>query len=195
MAEIVKEFQISTTSGRYCTNCDLAAYLCPLFSQKNLFIRMKRIQTIFLTLALFLSLTAVQAQTEMHWDTHGVGFIVPSNFKVETNNAEEYVASNDNLFLSITPIQDESLTKDNLADAVLAMAKEMNYDLVEEADEADVDDFTGYYVKGRKDGVNAILMALLDSQSSTNLLVAIVYDDNSMNKAVDMANSFFAYDK
>jgi len=36
---------------------------------------------------------------------------------------------------------------------------------------------------------------LLDSQSSTNLLVAIVYDDNSMNKAVDMANSFFAYDK
>lgn len=156
---------------------------------------MKRIQTILLTLALFLSLTAVQAQTEMHWDTHGVGFTVPSNFKIETNNAEEYTASNDNLFLSITPIQDESLTKDNLADAVIAMAKEMSYDLVEEADEADVDDFTGYYVKGRKDGVNAILMALLDPNSSTNLLVAIVYDDNSMNKAVDMANSFFAYGK
>ncbi len=156
---------------------------------------MKRFQTILLTLTLFLSLTALQAQTEMHWDTHGVGFTVPSNFKVETNNAEEYTASNDNLFLSITPIQDENITKDHLADAVIEMAKELEYDIVEEADEADVDDFTGYYVKGRKDGVNAILMALLDSESSTNLLVVIVYDDNSLNKAVTLADSFFAYDK
>ncbi len=148
-----------------------------------------------LSIALLISNTALQAQTEMRWDTHGVGFTVPSNFKIETNNAEEYTASNDHLFLSITPIQDETLTKDNLADALIAMAKELDYDLVEEVDAADVDNFTGYYVKGRKDGVNTILMALLDSESSTNLLVAIVYDDNSMNKAIDMANSFFAYEK
>jgi len=156
---------------------------------------MKRIHTILALTLTLLSFTAVQAQTEMRWDTHGVGFTVPSNFKIEANNGEEYTASNDNLFLSITPIQDENITKDHLADAVVEMAKGLEYDIVEEADEADVDDFTGYYVKGRKDGVNAILMALLDSNSSTNLLVVIVYDDNSLNKAVDIANSFFAYDK
>ncbi|MEO6037444.1 MAG: hypothetical protein ABIQ93_03455 [Saprospiraceae bacterium] len=156
---------------------------------------MKRIQTILALTLTLLAFTAAQAQTEMHWDTHGVGFTVPANFKIDTNNAEEYTASNDNIFLSITPIQDENITKDHLADAVVEMAKALEYDIVEDADEADVDDFTGYYVKGRKDGVNAILMALLDQKSSTNLLVVVVYDDNSLDKAVDIANSFFAYDK
>ncbi len=156
---------------------------------------MKRIQFILAITLTLLSAAVAQAQTEMHWDTHGVGFSVPSNFKIDTNNGEEYTASNDNIFLSITPIQDENITKEHLADAVIEMAKGLEYDIVEEADEADIDDFTGYYVKGRKDGVNAILMAMLDSESSTNLLVVIVYDDNSLNKAVDIANSFFAYDK
>ena len=134
------------------------------------------------------------AQVELRWDTHGVGFSVPSNFKIETNNAEEFTASNDNLYLSIIPIQDENLTKDHLADAVIAMAKELNYDVVDEVDKADVDDFTGYYVKGRKEGVNAVLMAMMDTESSTNLLVVIVYADGYENKAVDIAGSFFAYD-
>lgn len=157
---------------------------------------MKKISNFFaLIVALLLATTALQAQTEMHWDSHGVGFTVPSNFKVDVNNGDEYTASNDNLFLSITPIQDENITKEDLADVVVAMAKELEYDVVEDADEADVDDFTGYYVKGRKDGVNAVLMALLDSESSTNLLVVIVYDDNSLNKAITLADSFFAYDK
>ena len=173
----------------------MAATFVPPFTSKFSILFMKQLcNMLALTIAL-LSTAALQAQTEMHWDTHGVGFTVPNNFKIETNNAEEYTASNDNLFLSITPIQDETLTKDNLADAVVAMAKELEYDLVEEVDEAEIDDFTGYYVKGRKDGVNTILMALLDPNSSTNLLVAIVYDDNSLNKAVTLANSFFAYGK
>ncbi|MEO6758638.1 MAG: hypothetical protein ABIO24_04220 [Saprospiraceae bacterium] len=156
---------------------------------------MKFFQSILVLAFTLVSVAAVQAQTEMHWDTHGVGFTVPSNFKIETNNAEEYTASNDNIYFSITPIQDENITKEHLADAVVEMAKGLEYDIVDDADEADIDDFTGYYVKGRKDGVNAILMALLDQESSTNLLVVIVYDDNSLDKAIDIANSFFAYDK
>lgn len=153
-------------------------------------------RSLVLLAALFLlSLQGVYAQTEMRWDTHGVGFTVPSNFKIETNNAEEYTASNKNLYLSIIPIQDENLTKDHLADAVIEMAKGLEYDVVDEVDKADVDDFTGYYVKGRKDGVNAVLMALMDTESSTNLLVVIIYADGYEDAAVDLAGSFFAYDK
>lgn len=147
---------------------------------------------------LFLGLFAtgnLVAQTEMRWDTHGVGFTVPDDFKVSANNAEEYTASNDNLVLSIAPIQDENITKENLSEAVLAMATEMHYDALQEADEINIDDFTGYYIKGKKDGVNAVVMALLDKESSTNLLVVIAYDDNYFDDAVAIASSFFAYDK
>ena len=132
---------------------------------------------------------------DYHWDTHGVGFSIPRDFSVSTNNAEEFSADNGNLFLTILPFQDENVTKDNLADAVIAMATELDYDSIEEADAADVDDFTGYYVKGTKEGVNAVVMALLDSESSTNLLVVIAYMDGMEKKAVEIANSFYAYDK
>jgi hypothetical protein len=143
---------------------------------------------------LFLAQQTINAQQEMRWDTHGVGFSVPTDVKVQTNNAEEYTASNDNLFVSIIPIQDENLTKDHLAEAVVAMAKELEYDVVDNADEAEMQDLVGYYVMGKKDGVNALLMALMDTESSTNLLVVIVYDDRSERAALKVANSFFAYD-
>lgn len=146
------------------------------------------------SLALTLFATLVFAQKEMHWDTHGVGFSVPANFKEETNNAEEYTASNDNLFLSIIPIQDETLDEGDLAAAVIDMAKGLEYDVVEEVDEIELNGLYGYYVSGRKDGVNAVLMALLDAESSTNLLVVIVYNDGYFDEAVEMAGSFFAYD-
>lgn len=138
--------------------------------------------------------SSLQAQTDMEWDTHGVGFTVPDNFKIEVNNAEEFTASNSNLYVSILPIQDETITKDDLAGAVDAFAKELKYDRIQEGDEIDIDDFTGYYIKGRKDGANAVLLALLDKESSTNLLVVIVYADGYEDAAVDIARSFFAYD-
>ena len=55
-------------------------------------------------------------------------------------------------------------------------------------------DFTGYDIKGRKDGANAVFMALLDKESSTNLLVVIVYADDYEDQAVEMAAIFYAYD-
>ena len=131
----------------------------------------------------------------MKWDTHGVGFTVPDDFEIETNNADEFTANNDDLYLSILPIQDETITKDDLADAVNAFAKKLKYDRIQEGDEIEIDDFTGYYIKGRKDGANAVLLALLDKESSTNLLVVIVYTDDYEDDAVDIAKSFYAYDK
>lgn len=153
------------------------------------------LHSFFTLLTVFLLTSRMQAQTDMEWDTHGVGFSVPGNFKIETNNAEEFTASNDNLYLSILPIQDETITKDDLSDAVDAFAKELKYDRVQEGDEIDIDDFTGYYIKGRKDGANAVLLALLDKESSTNLLVVIVYADGYENNAIKLAKSFYAYDK
>ncbi len=143
---------------------------------------------------LFAVVFTLFSQTDMVWDTHGVGFSVPKNFKIETNTGEEFSAGNDNLYLSIFPIQDKTITEDDLADVVVDMAEGLDYDRIQEGDAIDIDDFTGYYVKGRKDGANAVLMALLDKESSTNLLVVIVYADGYEDAAIDMAASFYAYD-
>ena len=154
---------------------------------------MKFFQTLTCAICLLLSST-MMAQTDMIWDTHGVGFTVPDDFEIETNNADEFTADNGSLFLSILPIQDKTITPDDLADAVAEMAAELDYDRIQEGDAIDIDDFTGYYVKGRKDGTNAVLMALLDKESSTNMLVVIVYTDGQEDEAIDIASSFYAYD-
>ncbi len=167
-------------------------HLCQFSLIKTLAIMKKRFLAALVLLA---SLNTLSAQlVDYRWDTHGVGFGVPRDFSVKANSAEEFTAENGNIFLTILPFQDENVTKDNLAEAVVEMAVNMEYDSVEAADEADVDDFTGYYVKGTKEGVNALVMGLLDRKSSTNLLVIVAYMDGYESQALDIANSFYAFD-
>ncbi|MBK9017286.1 MAG: hypothetical protein IPM82_26310 [Saprospiraceae bacterium] len=143
--------------------------------------------------ALLLFSASVSAQVDMTWDTHGVGFKVPRGFVIETNNAEEFSAGNDNVFVTIAPIQDENITDDDLADVVAAMVKEMDYDLVTDGDAVEVSNFTGYYVRGSKDGANAVVMALLDPESATNLIVVAVYSGDYEDDALMIVNSFYSY--
>ena len=133
------------------------------------------------------------AQVDMTWDTHKVGFKVPRGFKIETNNAEEFSAGNDNIFMTIAPIQDENITTDDLADVVDAMVKEMDYDLITDGDAVEVNNFTGYYTRGSKDGANAVVMALLDPESATNLIVVVIYTGDFEDAALTAVNSFYSY--
>lgn len=151
-------------------------------------------RSILLFVLLLGSMQTSFAQVELRWDAHGVGFAVPGDFHIEANNEQEFSAGNDLMFVSIIPIQDENITEENLAEALIAMAEEMEYDRLDEAAETKLHDFVGFYTIGAKDGANALLMTLLDTQSSTNLLVVIVYADQSQRAALQIANSFFAYD-
>lgn len=155
---------------------------------------MKKIQFLTLLTVLLISTFQLSAQTAMEWEDHGIGFTVPDDFSVITNNGEEYTAVNEYLFLSMAPIQDETITEDNLASAVVQMAVEMRYDVVDEANSIDIDDFTGYYVKGQLDGAHAVVMALMDRESSTNLLVIIAYEEGYEEDALQIAASFYAFD-
>lgn len=161
--------------------------------KRKTIIRMKS-NYFILSLVALLFTGMLTAQTDLVWDAHGVGFSVPDDFQVETNNREEFSAGNDALFLSIAPIQDRTIMDEDLVDAVVAMAEGMDFDRIHEGDAIDIDDFTGYYVKGRKDGANAVVMALLDKESSTNLLVVIFYADGYEDTAIAMLASFYAYD-
>ena len=151
--------------------------------------------TSFLVIAVFFTMNVQAQMIDMLWDDHGVAFSVPKSFVETTSTGEEYTASNDNIMLSIIPIQSADLDKSHMAQATLDMAKELGYDSIEAASEAEVDDFVGYFIKGTKDGVHAVVMTLMDTESSTNLIVVIVYADGYENQAVEIAESFRAYDK
>jgi len=99
------------------------------------------------------------------------------------------------LFVSIYAEQDGEVTKETLADALVAAAKEMEYDDISAVDELQIHDFVGYFVEGTKDGVGAFIITLLDEKSSTNLVVAIVYtSDAARQKAIALGDSFYAFD-
>ncbi len=154
-------------------------------------------QPLQLTLVLFLAfiVQTVSAQKDWRWEQHGVGFSAPANMRITTNNASEFTAEGSDLLLSIYVEQDGEVTKETLAEALVAAAKELQYDEISDADELEIDDFEGYYVEGTKDGVGAFIITLLDKKSSTNLVVIIAFtSDGARDKAIDIADSFYAFD-
>ncbi len=144
--------------------------------------------------ASFLLLGNAFAQEDYTWDHHGIGFSAPSNFVTETNNSSEFSADNGSVFLYLLPWQDASINDDNLADATIEVALEMEYDQLTDADELSIQDFEGYYVEGEKDGMNAFVACLLDTESPTNVIVVILYSDGHVDDAAGILTSLYAYD-
>jgi len=144
----------------------------------------------------FLSLSTLSfSQKDWRWNQHGVGFSAPANLRITTNNASEFTAESSDLILSIYVEQDGEVNADGLAEALVAAAEELEYDEITDVDELEIDDFTGYYVEGTKDGVGALIITLLDKKSATNLVIVLAYTtDTARDKAIDIADSFYAFD-
>jgi hypothetical protein len=156
---------------------------------------MKKPLFFILTLCLSIAVTfQAQAQEEWVWDEYGLAFTLAKGMKVTQNDGETFSAERGNLFLTMTPIVDSDISERDLARAVIAMAVEMEYDDIEDADELELNDLVGYYVEGTKDGAGAFVIALLDKESASNYLVIIVFDDDSRDEAMEMALSLYAYD-
>jgi hypothetical protein len=144
----------------------------------------------------FLSLSTLSfSQKDWRWNQHGVGFSAPANLRITTNNASEFTAESSDLILSIYVEQDGEVNADGLAEALVAAAEELEYDEITDVDELEIDDFTGYYVEGTKEGVGALIITLLDKKSATNLVIVLAYTtDAARDKAIDIADSFYAFD-
>jgi len=154
----------------------------------------KLFKTILLLAISLLSTTAF-AQKDWRWEKHGIAFSAPSNLRVTTNNAEEFTAEGSDLFLSLYVEQDSEVTEETLAEVLVAAAGEMEYDEITDVDALNIQDFKGFYVEGTKDGVGAVIIALLDEKSSTNLIISIAYTtDAARDKAIAIADSFYAFD-
>jgi len=156
---------------------------------------MKKRVIFILTLLLSVAITfQAQAQEEWVWDEYGIAFTLAKGMKVTQNDGETFTAERGNLFLTMVPIVDSNINEDDLAEAVIDMAVEMDYDDIEDADELELGDLIGYYVEGTKDGAGAFVIALLDKESASNYLVIIVFDDSSRDEAMEIALSLYAYD-
>lgn len=134
------------------------------------------------------------SQQSVTWDSYGVGFSLPNDLKVTTNNVTEFIAENDEVYLHVAPWQDENVVHSDLAHAVEEAAKVFEFDEVTSISEANISDFEGYAVQGKKDGVNAMLAVLLDRESSTNISVSMVYSNAHLRTIQKIFSSIYAYD-
>lgn len=157
---------------------------------------MKKLSLVLLVTLFTMTQQSVFAQsfTEWNWKTYSLKFSAPSDFKVETNTADEFTAklSNDLLHLSIIPWKDASLTKATLKKSVRDLCTEIGYTAREIGTITDLDlnGFEGCYAMVSKDGVTLIVEGLLDPESETNFYAIIVYGDRYESKAIQIANSF-----
>lgn len=153
----------------------------------------------FLFLILSIIISPLIAQTAYEWDHHGIGFKITEDFTVSTNNSNEFSAasSDGQIGIAIIPWQDEEVSEEDLEDTAIEIALDM---LDKKGSEVDGDnisihDFTGYYVISANSAGNMMLIALLlDKESATNIVVAIDFLEGNENEAVEILNSFYAYD-
>ena len=134
------------------------------------------------------------AQIDMIWDDYGLGFTLPRGLSITENDGDTFSAESDDFYLTIVPIADQTITELDLADAVVAMATDMEYDELTDADDLELDDLYGYYVEGEKDGARAFVIAMMDSQSTANYLAVIVFSPERREQAIRLARSFYAYE-
>lgn len=144
----------------------------------------------FSIICLFISSMAFGQYVELNMEQYGVSFMVPDDFEV-TENDESFKGNNEFLHLGIFPFHDENVNFDDLAEATIEVAEGMEYDVVSDVGIMELSGLIGYYVDCRKDDVNAFVMTLLNPETSTNLIVVIIYADDMFDQAVDIGASFY----
>ncbi len=163
---------------------------------------MKAITHSFLLAIATFCLIDLTAQTAFEWDYHGIGFEVASDFNVQVNNESEFTAvSSDGIIaVSLIPWADANVNFDHLAEATIEMAEELaTFDhAAVDGDEIDLGDLKGYFIVAATDDYGSydflLLSLLLDTESSTNLVVAIGFMDGNEDEAIDILASIYPYD-
>ncbi|MFT5337958.1 MAG: hypothetical protein ACJAY8_000743 [Sphingobacteriales bacterium] len=147
-----------------------------------------------LTVLCFSVIGLVSAQDAFEWDAHGIGFTLPDGFTVTSNSGEEFSGASENIFITMIPWNDADITEADLEDVVVQAASDMAYDDIHDAFDASVHDFVGVGVYGTKDGVDAVIAAILDTKSGTNMIIIIGYNSGYGEKAQAIYKSMYAYD-
>jgi hypothetical protein len=147
----------------------------------------------FLALAA-LTPVALTGQTPMLWDDWSLGFTLAPGMRITENNGEVFSAEHEELYFVIMPVEDAWADEEDLANAVILMMEEMEFERVTDADEMEMNNLYGYFIEGKSQGVNAVVIALMDNASSNNFLVSLVFTPATRNQAIRLVESMYAYD-
>ncbi len=149
---------------------------------------MMRNFTITLLLSFIFSGNLV-AQTEWKWDSHNIAFSTPENFKVSTNNDNIFQAENNEISLTIAPWQDKAVNDATIVDALVKLAADMAYDDITDARKLAFEKFSGYGINGKKGEDNAAILILINTESSSNIVVIIAYSVAAEKSASEILSS------
>ena len=147
--------------------------------------------SLFLMLVLTSFSNDAKAQKVFLWKDYKLQITVPNDFRMRTNTSESFEMKGDGMEL-IMNIVEEDITLEDLEEATIAGADEMELDEVDEATEVNSNGLQGYYVEGYKDGSRIMFAGMLDPRTQTNFFIAIVFaddDDQAEEDALKICNS------
>ena len=138
---------------------------------------MKKIFLPLLTLALVIGSLSVQAQQSWVWDAYDVSLQLPEDFKVIKNGKNEFEAEGEGMEIYMF-IFEEDISLNQMKDATLLAASEMELEQYDAVEEVSTSGFEGKYVAGYKEGDAVLLCGLIDPDNTTNFFVVITFDDD-----------------
>lgn len=112
-----------------------------------------------------------------YWEQYNIEITVPRDFKVVKNTKNEFEMVGDGMELFMYIWNQKSVGVDDMDEATIEVAKEMNLQEIDEEEAFKNGDFAGYYVEGFKDGDRVMLAGVVDLQSRTNFFLVITFDD------------------
>lgn len=139
-------------------------------------------------------LTYSQRMIDYNWDTYHVKFQIPTTCKVDKNDADGFGAGDDDVYLSIYPRKENSMSFGRMKNALEDWARDSKvygYDNVKEME--NLNGYWGVYIDG-KNGSNdlpaTLLLLVHPDYTSTMLYVWINYKSSAFDTALQMLKSF-----
>lgn len=139
---------------------------------------------------LFMCYSCLNAQAEYNVRAYNLAFNAAPDMQTVVDSKAEYELSNENVRVRIMPWND-SINFDDLGDATMDIAGRLGYENVNSADALELDDFQGFYTKGTRDGLDALIILLYDNSRDRSLIATISYQPGFENEAIDIALSFY----
>ncbi len=134
-------------------------------------------RNLFTALVALFFLSQSYAQKEFVWDYYKIGVTLPNDFKVVTNNDNEFECSGQAMHLYMYVFEDGSLSSSDMHTATAELAKELKFEAKDETYDINDAEFSGKYILGYKDGLQVMLAGLIDKKHATNLWVFIIFQD------------------
>jgi hypothetical protein len=144
-------------------------------------------------LSFFGNVAFSQDKWDFEWEQYHIAFTLAEDFKVKTNNGDEFIAKGDGMEFGIFPFSDASVDHSSITNYVVDIAKSIKLENVDDADLLELNGLKGAYVEGYKNGSRVVLLGFIDPESDTNFYCIITFSDDDKeaeDEAVRMIKSF-----